>query len=117
MRDLFAKESFQLSTGAVASGISSRLHILRLKTGCAWITIEGDPHDYWLSAGDTLTVSPGRLVVVEAQRSGLQAQTRMETAPVNAMPCSTLAAARTLLARLAPAASARKTCAHAACGA
>jgi hypothetical protein len=39
---------------------------LQIVNGSAWITIEGEPDDYWLSSGDTLELRPGRLVVVEA---------------------------------------------------
>lgn len=79
MRGLFTSQSFQLGAGEVLSGCAKRDQFLRIKTGSAWVTIEGIGHDYWLSAGDALRVASGRLVVVEAQRSGLQAGLSGET--------------------------------------
>jgi hypothetical protein len=66
MRNLFTTPDSLVNAGAVRSGIASRRQTLQIVNGSAWITIEGEPHDYWLSAGDTLDVNPGRLVVVEA---------------------------------------------------
>ena len=81
MRGLFTSDSFQLDAGEVISGASKSAQILRIKSGNAWVTIEGIGHDYWLSAGDALRVATGSLVVVEAQRDGLRAQTAIETVP------------------------------------
>lgn len=82
MRGLFTNDSFQLGAGEVLSGCAKRTRLLRIKSGSAWVTIEGAREDYWLSAGDALRVAAGRLVVVEAEASGLQMHTLGETAPV-----------------------------------
>ncbi|MGE5650994.1 MAG: DUF2917 domain-containing protein [Bacillota bacterium] len=66
MRSLFTKQSLTVLPGQVVSGIAGRVQTLRLRQGRLWITVEGIPHDYWLSAGDTFTTLPGRLTVVEA---------------------------------------------------
>lgn len=68
MRNLFANESFTIEAGHAVSGIAQNPRILRILSGRVWITVEGISQDYWLAAGDMLTVAPGRLVVVEADK-------------------------------------------------
>ncbi|HYD81145.1 MAG TPA: DUF2917 domain-containing protein [Paucimonas sp.] len=68
MRDLFTNSARIVEAGAARSGIASRPQTLQIVSGSAWVTIEGETHDYWLSTGDALDVCPGRLVVVEADR-------------------------------------------------
>lgn len=41
---------------------------MRITSGRVWITVEGSALDYWLHAGDTFAVMPGRLIVIEADR-------------------------------------------------
>lgn len=69
MRSLFTNESLFLAAGQAVSGVATRTLTLRVMRGRAWITVEGISHDYWLSAGDTFTVTPGRLTVVEADKN------------------------------------------------
>ncbi|HVL74421.1 MAG TPA: DUF2917 domain-containing protein [Noviherbaspirillum sp.] len=97
MRDLFTSEAIHLEAGEVLSGAAKRARILRIKSGSAWVTVEGNRYDYWLSAGDSLRVATGRLVVVEAQTGGFEAQTRVETAPA---PLATEGMLRALLGTL-----------------
>jgi hypothetical protein len=66
MRNLFTTNSSLVNAGAARSGIAWRQQTLQIVNGSAWVTIEGELHDYWLSAGDALDIRPGRLVVVEA---------------------------------------------------
>jgi hypothetical protein len=66
MRNLFTNNSSLVNAGAARSGIAWRQQTLQIVNGSAWVTIEGELHDYWLSAGDALDIRPGRLVVVEA---------------------------------------------------
>lgn len=40
---------------------------LRLLQGLAWITVDGDPDDHWLLAGEALTLPPGRRALVQAE--------------------------------------------------
>lgn len=68
MRSLFTKNSLTIRPGEAVSGTAGRIRTLRVLQGRVWITVEGIPHDYWLSAGDTFTTIPGRLTVVEADR-------------------------------------------------
>lgn len=66
MRGLFTNQLLSIAPGEAISGIASRPQTLRVTRGNVWLTIEGIKHDYWLSAGDTFTAIPGRLIVVEA---------------------------------------------------
>jgi hypothetical protein len=66
MTNLFANESSKIAAGRVVSGVADREQTLRVACGRVWITIEGSTRDYWLSAGASLQIAPGRLVVIEA---------------------------------------------------
>jgi hypothetical protein len=66
MRGIFTKDSVTVAPGHIVSGVASYPHTVRVTHGRVWLTEEGRPDDYWLSAGDTFTVTPGRLVVIEA---------------------------------------------------
>jgi hypothetical protein len=66
MRRLFTNESLAIAPGDAVSGVAGQSQTLRVTGGRAWITVEGVSHDYWLSAGDTFAVAPGRLIVIEA---------------------------------------------------
>lgn len=66
MRGLFTNGSLTICAGQAASGIARKPQMLRVVSGRVWLTVEGVPHDYWLDAGDTFEVMPGRLVVIEA---------------------------------------------------
>jgi hypothetical protein len=68
MDGLFAKNSHVLGPGQVLSGIALQAKTLHVRDGLAWITIEGMPDDHWLSGGDTLTIVPGRMIVIEAEK-------------------------------------------------
>lgn len=70
MRGLFTKQWLAIEAGRAVSGIAGRAQTLRIRHGRVWLTVEGAGHDYWLSAGDSFAVAPGRLVVVEADRDG-----------------------------------------------
>ena len=72
MRGLFTNDWFRLAPGAVLSGRARRAHLLRIRRGRAWVTVEGTPQDHWLDPGATLRVPPRQLVVVEAQATGLE---------------------------------------------
>lgn len=103
MRNLFANTSFQMLVGEIISGTSTQARTLRLHSGCAWVTIEGVAHDYWLAGGDTLTVPAARLVVIEAQISNTHLQaTSLEIAPPGVVPAlaAAMKSARTLFRRM-----------------
>jgi hypothetical protein len=68
MKTLFDKESLTIQAGQVVSGIAPCEHILRVTRGLVWLTVEGLPEDYWLHAGQTFRLSPGLLVVIEADQ-------------------------------------------------
>ena len=55
-----------LGSGALATGKFERSRLLLVRRGHVWITQEGRPEDFWLSAGDALIVQPGKMLVIEA---------------------------------------------------
>lgn len=77
MRNPFANESFTVEAGQTVSGIVEQPRTLRILSGRVWITVEGISQDYWLAAGDMLTVAPGRLIVVEADRHASRIDTQL----------------------------------------
>ncbi|MBI3230987.1 MAG: DUF2917 domain-containing protein [Burkholderiales bacterium] len=42
---------------------------VRVDAGRVWITAKGLPDDYWLQAGDTLSLPPSQHIVVEAEHA------------------------------------------------
>jgi len=66
MRILFTNSTLNIKDGMTVSGVSSQREVLNVLQGRVWLTIEGSPDDYWLGAGDTFVVEPGKLVVIEA---------------------------------------------------
>jgi hypothetical protein len=81
MNGLFTKYSHAMSRGEIVSGWACRASTLHMASGAAWVTIEGSMDDYWLSAGDMLPVSPGRLVVVEADQMACRITVRSQNTP------------------------------------
>ncbi len=72
MRILFTNSRLNIKTGTTVSGISSQAETLNVVSGKVWLTVEGSPDDYWLSAGDSMVVAADRLVVIEAYREDSQ---------------------------------------------
>jgi len=68
MRNLFANHSLKIAANHAISGVAEHRQTLRVICGQVWITIEGSVEDYWLSTGESLELTPGRLVVIEADR-------------------------------------------------
>lgn len=66
MRQLFTNRGLTIASGHAVSGIASEPHTMRVMSGRVWVTVEGVSHDYWLHAGDELTLIPGALTVMEA---------------------------------------------------
>ena len=69
MRKLFAKSSLCIAAGATVSGISTEMETLQVTAGRVWITVEGELDDYWLDAGESISVAAGRLIVIEADKA------------------------------------------------
>lgn len=67
MRKVFTDSPIVVNAGSAWSGIASRPETLQIVSGSAWITIEGERSDYWLSPGDRLAIAPQRLVVIEPE--------------------------------------------------
>lgn len=56
-----------LSTGqALRLSGSREVRQLRVLRGRLWVTITDEPGDHWLQPGESLTLPPGRRVVLEA---------------------------------------------------
>jgi hypothetical protein len=68
MRKLFTKSSLVIAAGATVSGISNQIETLQVTAGKVWITVEGSNEDYWLQAGESVSVAAGRLIVIEADK-------------------------------------------------
>jgi hypothetical protein len=68
MRKNFTKSSLCIAAGTTVSGISSQTETLQVTTGKVWITVEGVLDDYWLQAGESISVEPGRLIVIESDK-------------------------------------------------
>ncbi len=66
MRILFTNSTLHIKDGMTVSGVSNRRETLNVVRGRMWVTVEGSTDDYWLGAGDTFSVEPDKLVVIEA---------------------------------------------------
>ncbi|HJU71047.1 MAG TPA: DUF2917 domain-containing protein [Paucimonas sp.] len=66
MRNLFTKSMLTIGAGQAMSGISRHKQTMQVISGSLWVTVESEPYDYWLSAGDIFTAPPDRLIVAEA---------------------------------------------------
>ena len=74
---LFTSRIAALLPGQLTAGIAKRTEILHFRSGRAWLTVEGIPQDFWLEAGDSFIVPPGRKIVIEADKS----ECRVEVEP------------------------------------
>ena len=68
MRILFNNSTLNIKDGMTVSGVSNQRETLNVLRGRLWLTVEGSADDYWLAAGDSFTVEPDKLVVIEAFR-------------------------------------------------
>lgn len=66
MRKQFTAHALTIGAGQTVSGVANSARVLRILSGRVWITVEGISNDYWLFAGDTFTLTPGALTVIEA---------------------------------------------------
>lgn len=80
MRKVFTDSPIVVNAGSAWSGIASRPETLQIVSGSAWVTVEGERSDYWLSSGDTLDIVPQRLVVIEPDHGDSRVAT-VATAP------------------------------------
>jgi hypothetical protein len=67
MTILFAKHEHTLQSRQTLSGVARQSQTIGVEYGLLWLTIEGRRQDFWLAAGDSMSLKPGRLVVIEAQ--------------------------------------------------
>lgn len=94
MKKLSAHEPLALSPWQLVSVMVEASQEIRIDCGLVWITIEGDANDYWLAAGATLELVPGRHIVIEADRffsriellsHAMQRNGGAEALPINAV--------------------------------
>jgi len=56
--------TLNIAQGACSTWRAARGGWLGACAGHAWVTVEGDPEDYWLAPGEALPVAPGERVRV-----------------------------------------------------
>lgn len=81
MSNIFANPSYTIAGGTAVSGTLEQPHAIQIACGRVWLTIEGDDCDYWLSAGESLNLPAGRLVVIEADRQASLIETVARATP------------------------------------
>lgn len=62
----FAKESYTIDAGQAVSCQVRRAQSIQIVSGRVWLTVEGQPADYWLNPGEQFTLPAGRLIVLQA---------------------------------------------------
>jgi hypothetical protein len=72
MTTLFARESLFLGCGKTSSGTAAKATVVRISRGQVWLTVAGELTDYWLNAGEIMTVPARCLVVIEAANGDAQ---------------------------------------------
>jgi len=72
----FAKPSYTIAAGSTISGISPQAQKIKVANGRIWLTIAGVHEDFWLHAGESLTVPANRLIVIEADQQASRIETK-----------------------------------------
>ena len=67
MTNNFANPSYTIAAGATLSGNAEQARKIEVACGRVWLTIAGQKDDYWLSAGESMTIPANQLVVIEAE--------------------------------------------------
>lgn len=75
MRNLFANDVVAVEAGRAISGVAGQARTLTVLSGRVWLTTEGMPDDFWLEAGEQITIEPHRLVVLEADAGASRIRT------------------------------------------
>ncbi|MFZ6816386.1 DUF2917 domain-containing protein [Undibacterium sp. Rencai35W] len=68
MTNNFAKPSYTIPSGDTVSGMLEQARRIEIACGRVWLTIAGEEHDFWLSAGDTVNLPANRLIVIESDQ-------------------------------------------------
>jgi hypothetical protein len=84
MRKTFMTSQFLLTPGLASAGRLTCAHTIKVSTGLVWITVEGKREDFWLRGGESLTIGPCRLMVMEAH--GGPATISLAVAPTHNRP-------------------------------
>jgi hypothetical protein len=72
MTTLFARESLFLGCGQTSSGTAAKATVIRISKGQVWLTVAGELTDYWLNAGENMTIPAHCLIVIEAANGDAQ---------------------------------------------
>jgi Protein of unknown function (DUF2917) len=74
MRVKFTDESYTITAKTALSGKVSQPRNLQIESGRVWLTVEGEPDDHWLGAGDVFSLPAHRLIVIEADQQASRIQ-------------------------------------------
>lgn len=69
MKKIFAREGLTLGAGMARQLMLGQGGSLRVVQGQLWLTVDGQPEDHWLSAGQKLSLRARDRITVEAQCS------------------------------------------------
>ena len=69
MHQLRTDTSLLLPMGELLSWTPDRMLHLQVQSGRVWLTITGDPQDYWLRAGAQMQLPAGQKIVMEADHA------------------------------------------------
>ncbi|MCU6435672.1 DUF2917 domain-containing protein [Undibacterium sp. Jales W-56] len=64
----FANPSYTIPSGETVSGTLAQARRIEIACGRVWLTIAGEEHDFWLSAGDSVNLPANRLIVIESDQ-------------------------------------------------
>ena len=81
MTDLESPVRYELTRNQIVSLRAGDGLTIACDRGLVWVTADGRRDDYWLPSGDTLFVSRGGRVVIEAAQSSAIAVARQSAVP------------------------------------
>lgn len=61
---MYQIDNFELSTSRVVAFHPKAGCVIRVTAGRLWLTVQGQPHDVWLQAGESWAVPPGANAVL-----------------------------------------------------
>ncbi|SDX80788.1 Protein of unknown function [Collimonas sp. OK242] len=79
MRKLLANESLSIGTGQAMSVTAPVAQTLQIMQGRVWVTVAGQGDDYWLSAGQFLSVAADSHIVIEAIKGNSVVQIQQQS--------------------------------------
>ncbi|SFB30088.1 Protein of unknown function [Collimonas sp. OK607] len=79
MRKLLANESLTIDAGTATSVTAPVAQTLQIMQGRVWVTVTGHGDDYWLSAGQFLSVAADSHIVIEAIKGNSVVQIQQQS--------------------------------------